>query len=61
MKEIVKGDLYEDNGHGSAAGRVYGVGGVSPTIGASHFSQIKYILEEDNDFPVETKRQQYEK
>jgi DNA (cytosine-5)-methyltransferase 1 len=42
----VVGDLWEDNGHGSMAGRVYNTEGQCPTLGASHFQQIKYILEE---------------
>lgn len=41
---IVIGDLYADNGHKSENGRVYEVGGVMATLGASHFQQIKYIL-----------------
>lgn len=43
---IVVGDLFEDNGHGSMAGRVYHTEGVCPSLGASHFQQIKYILDE---------------
>jgi DNA (cytosine-5)-methyltransferase 1 len=39
----VVGDLWEDNGHGSMAGRVYNTEGQCPTLGASHFQQIKYI------------------
>lgn len=46
---IVIGDLYEDNGYGSEAGRVYSGGGIAPALGASHFCQIKYILEEVED------------
>lgn len=46
-KVIVVGDLWEDNGHSSMAGRVYSGGGIAPTIGASHFQQIKYVLVKD--------------
>lgn len=42
----VVGDLWEDNGHGSMAGRVYNTEGQCPTLGASHFQQIKYILDD---------------
>lgn len=42
---IVVGDLFEENGHGSAAGRVYSGGGIAPALGASHFQQEKWILE----------------
>lgn len=42
---IVIGDIYATNGYGSAGGRIYGVGGVSPSLGASHFNQVKYIAE----------------
>ena len=41
----VVGDIWEDNGHGSMAGRVYNTEGLCPTLGASHFQQIKYILD----------------
>lgn len=41
---IVLGDLWEDNGHSSAAGRVYSGCGCCPTIGASHFDSIKHII-----------------
>ena len=41
---IVLGDLFEKNGYGSAAGRVYDIKGVAPCLGAAHFSQIKYIV-----------------
>ena len=40
----VIGDIFDENGYGSAAGRVYGIYGLSPCIGASHFNQVKYIL-----------------
>lgn len=40
----VVGDLWADNGHKSMAGRVYNPSGICPTLGASHFQQIKYIL-----------------
>lgn len=46
MQEIiVVGNLWADNGYNSASGRVYSGGGISPCIGASHFEQVKYILE----------------
>lgn len=41
---IVIGDLFEENGYGSAAGRVYDIKGLSPCLGAAHFSQVKYIV-----------------
>ena len=41
----VVGDLWADNGHGSMAGRVYNTEGQCPTLGASHFQQIKFILD----------------
>lgn len=41
----VIGDLWEDNGHKSMAGRIYNPNGQYPTLGASHFQQIKYIVE----------------
>lgn len=44
MEIKIVGDLWADNGHGSAAGRVYDIGGVSPCIGASHFNSIVNIL-----------------
>lgn len=47
MNIEVIGDLFEENGHNSAAGRIYGVGGVSPTLGASNFQIAKWILVED--------------
>ena len=40
----VIGDLFQDNGYGSAGGRVYDINGICPCIGAAHFSQVKYIL-----------------
>lgn len=40
----VIGDIYSDNGYGSAGGRVYDTKYISPAIGASHFQQVKYIL-----------------
>ena len=40
----VLGDIFDENGYGSAAGRVYGIYALSPSIGASHFNQVKYIL-----------------
>lgn len=44
---IVVGDLFADNGYGSQADRIYDGVGIAPTLGASHFCQIKYILEND--------------
>lgn len=41
---LVIGDLFEENGYGSAAGRVYDINGIAPCIGAAHFSQVKYIV-----------------
>ena len=41
----VIGDLWVDNGHNSMAGRVYEIHGISPTLGASHFQQVKYIFD----------------
>ncbi len=46
---IVVGDLFADNGHNSAAGRVYGVGGVAPTLGSANFQIEKWILVKEND------------
>ena len=43
----VIGDIYADNNYGSAGGRVYDIKGISPCLGAAHFSQVKYILVED--------------
>ena len=40
----VIGDLYEENGYGSAGGRIYDITGLAPCIGASHFQQVKYIV-----------------
>lgn len=48
MEVKVIGDLFEDNGHGSMAGRVYDTDGQCPALGASHFQQIKYILDKKN-------------
>lgn len=53
MNIEVIGDLFEDNGQGSAAGRVYGTGGVSPTLGASNFQIAKWILVKDGNSKVE--------
>lgn len=41
---LVIGDLFQDNGYGSAGGRVYDINGICPCIGDAHFSQVKYIL-----------------
>lgn len=41
----VLGDLYESNGHNSMGGRVYSTDDIAPTIGASHFQQVKYIID----------------
>ncbi len=40
----VLGDIFEENGYGSAGGRVYDINALSPCIGASHFQQVKYIV-----------------
>ena len=40
----VIGDLFEENGYGSAAGRVYDIKALAPCLGAAHFSQVKYIV-----------------
>lgn len=48
-KIIIVGDLYADNGYGSEGGRIYDPQGLSPTIGASHFQQAKYIIVEVQD------------
>lgn len=41
---VVLGDMFEENGYGSAAGRVYDINYLAPCIGAAHFSQVKYIV-----------------
>ena len=41
----ILGDIFEDNGYGSMAGRVYAPEGLAPAFGASHFQQVKYICE----------------
>lgn len=43
---IVVGNIYDETGKNKAAGRVYGGGGIAPTLGASHFCQEKLILED---------------
>ena len=40
----VIGDIFEENGYGSAGGRVYSKYCLAPCIGASHFQQVKYIV-----------------
>jgi hypothetical protein len=40
----VIGDIFEENGYGSAGGRVYSKYALAPCIGASHFQQVKYIV-----------------
>lgn len=50
----VLGDMFQDNGHGSMAGRVYDTGGQCPALGASHFQQIKYILERKDKLEVKS-------
>ena len=41
---LVLGDIFEENGYGSAGGRIYGINALAPCIGASHFQQVKYIV-----------------
>lgn len=43
---VVLGDIFEENGYGSAGGRVYSVFHLCPCLGASHFQSAKYIVEE---------------
>lgn len=49
MNVEVLGDIYDWNGYGSAAGRVYSIFGLAPALGESHFNSIKYILVEEKD------------
>lgn len=46
---IVVGNIHDSNNVFCANGRVYDGGGISPTLGASHFAIEKYILVEVKD------------
>ena len=42
---IVLGNIYDETNQTQASGRVYGGGGIAPTVGACHFQQEKWIIE----------------
>lgn len=49
---IVVGNIYDDTNEFCSNGRVYGGGGIAPTIGASNFAREKYVLETINNYGI---------
>ena len=44
-KIIVLGNLDDENNEFYSSSRVYGGGGIAPTLGSCNFAKTKYILE----------------